>query len=936
MARDGGDGVEGEAYKREMSFRESLPGPVAEALARGATVVTANQRAAHTLRVGFERESRAKGLVSWQPASVMAWDVWTAGLWARMLREGKADKLLLSGVQELQVWRAVIEEDAGEHGSLESVDALAEMAADAWGLLCGFRCRDRVRDAGASEDMRAFRRWEARFRRRCGVEGYLTAAELEEVLIEAAADGALQVRGEILLVGFDKMTPAQEGLAEALGEMGVEVGTYEAAVTAELCLHAAEDKTAELRAAAGWLRRWIQDHPEVEHGARVAVIVPSVDSERSAIDRVFREVLAPELMPITAGMAGGPYEFSLGQPLDTLPMVVAAMDLLRWASGPKGTLPVETVSRLLRSPYFGGRAEVGARAEFDAFRLRRMKVLRPEISIGGLIGLVEGPAGSGASRWAGRLGGLLGQLRGLRRAAERVVEGETDGGPQRAYADWSEAIRELLHAAGWTDGLGDSYSYQMRQRWEGALDQLATLDFAGGRRSFGEALEALETVLQGTVFAPESRDAAIQVMGPLEAAGQEFDVVWFLRAGDMSWPVRSVVNPLLGWPLQREMGMPGANLDEDRRHALRVTRRIAASAGTVVFSYAERDAAMPEAVQRASSMLEGLELGELEFVEETAEREVVALEAVADDEWIPLANPVVRGGAAVLAAQAACGFRAFAEVRLGSTGIERLEPGMDAGQRGELVHGALENFWEAVRTQERLRAMSAEERADVLGAAIDGAIGRAVRGGQMATTAWDVAFLETQRERLMRVLQPWLEQELERTLPFSVRQREAEQRDVAIGPLRLRVRLDRVDETEAGDVLIDYKTGAARAVDWAGERPDAPQLPLYAVLSERPLAGVAFARVQPGKPMGMDGFAAAPGILKRPAEHAFGTLGEQVEAWREVLTRLAEEFYAGDARVRPKSYPQTCAYCEQRLLCRLNPELLVAEEKEEGGEENDG
>jgi hypothetical protein len=61
-----------------------------------------------------------------------------------------------------------------------------------------------------------------------------------------------------------------------------------------------------------------------------------------------------------------------------------------------------------------------------------------------------------------------------------------------------------------------------------------------------------------------------------------------------------------------------------------------------------------------------------------------------------------------------------------------------------------------------------------------------------------------------------------------------------------------------------------------------------------------------------------------------------VEAWREVLTRLAEEFYAGDARVKPKSYPQTCAYCEQRLLCRLNPELLVAEEKEEGGEENDG
>ena len=52
---------------------------------------------------------------------------------------------------------------------------------------------------------------------------------------------------------------------------------------------------------------------------------------------------------------------------------------------------------------------------------------------------------------------------------------------------------------------------------------------------------------------------------------------------------------------------------------------------------------------------------------------------------------------------------------------------------------------------------------------------------------------------------------------------------------------------------------------------------------------------------------------QRPAN-----LEEQVEEWRQVLTSLAEDFYNGDARVRPKSFPTTCTYCAQRLLCRVD------------------
>ncbi len=62
---------------------ELLPVEIAEALERGATVVTGNQRAARALRRGFDRRNRGLGLASWSPAAVMAWDAWTGGVVAR-------------------------------------------------------------------------------------------------------------------------------------------------------------------------------------------------------------------------------------------------------------------------------------------------------------------------------------------------------------------------------------------------------------------------------------------------------------------------------------------------------------------------------------------------------------------------------------------------------------------------------------------------------------------------------------------------------------------------------------------------------------------------------------------------------------------------------------------------------------------------------------
>src|SRR5205823_7250597 len=127
----------------------------------------------------------------------------------RLLIEGHAAQMLLNRTQEHALWRAVLESDR-ELASLRTMDSLAEMAADAWRLVCRYEGQQRLRGAEGSADTRAFQRWARAFERRCRTESFLAPAQLEEVL-RGAVDKALVglPTGGVVLVGFDGMTPAQ-------------------------------------------------------------------------------------------------------------------------------------------------------------------------------------------------------------------------------------------------------------------------------------------------------------------------------------------------------------------------------------------------------------------------------------------------------------------------------------------------------------------------------------------------------------------------------------------------------------------------------------------------------------------------------------------------------------------------------------------------------
>jgi hypothetical protein len=81
--------------------------------------------------------------------------------------------------------------------------------------------------------------------------------------------------------------------------------------------------------------------------------------------------------------------------------------------------------------------------------------------------------------------------------------------------------------------------------------------------------------------------------------------------------------------------------------------------------------------------------------------------------------------------------------------------------------------------------------------------------------------------------------------------------------------------------------------------------------------------------MGIDGYEARNGVLPKATRLKAASLAAQVGEWRATLTALAESFHTGSAAVAPKHYPNTCKYCEQRLLCRLDISTLNADALED-------
>jgi ATP-dependent helicase/nuclease subunit B len=874
--------------------RDELFARLALGRAGGTTVVTPNRRLAQTLAAAFDRRQQASGLAVWETADVLPYAAFVERLYEDALHSELAPglPLLLGPDQEQSLWEDVLRRsNAGD--ALLAVPETAALAREAWTLAHAWDFADGLPGALAGEDATAFAAWAEEYRARTGRERFTDRARLAAVVADVLDEARVRKPALIVAYGFDAMTPQQRTLLEALAARGVAFArSGPARRAAQARRVACVDARAEFQLAARWARARLEANPD----ARIALVVPALHRHKRSLRRALSEVMDP-------GRAGGvlPFNLSLGDSLVGFPLVAHALAALELAGREAA---FEQASRVIRSPFFT-LAETGAQAGagLDAW-LRRCA--EPTVTLDRLAGLLAD---------AGALGAKLRAYASFRR--ERLHDAQSP-------ADWARAFSEALAGLGFPGERGlDSDEYQTLQKWHEVLARLATLERVVPRMGFAAALARIRRMAGETLFQPETPDVPIQVLGVLEAAGMTFDHLWVSGLSDEAWPAPPHPNPFVPLRLQRAAGVPNATPASALEFAERLTAGWLAGAGEVVLSHPLREGDHDLAPSPFVARIPASELTLPDYGSWCARvHGSAALERIPDATAPALGHDrAIRGGASLLKDQSACPFRAFAVRRLAARGVDVPHAGLDAMERGTLVHRVLEAVWRRLGTKRALDALAAPELDALLTRAADEAIAQA-RTKRPTTLRGRFATIE--RDRLVGLAGDWLAVERGRD-DFTVLPVE-DRRVAMVGPLALTVRLDRVDEAATGErIVIDYKTSRPGLPSILRPRLDEPQLPLYATAAEPGAAAAAFAQVRAGE-MRFVGLARAEGLLPgvatpAEAERQSGAQPDwdaQVAFWRRELERLAVEFAAGRADVSPKRGSLTCRECAVQPFCRIH------------------
>jgi ATP-dependent helicase/nuclease subunit B len=884
-------------------------------LDRGGQLITANARSARDLRHfhGEHQAARAQQ-DAWASPQIYDWHSWLAEMWQRLLLTGTESRLLLSGPQEEFLWASIIRPEV-ETRSLISPQEVARLARTAWERLATYGGLARLRQGpwGAADNDRSntantqepelFRRWAIEFERRCQRNGWLSSAVLPWVIAEAIAQRTLEVPAEIAWSGFDRTTPAEAALRAALEAAGGLQSDAASDRVADPRRIAAQASEQEIEACAQWARDLLRDRSD----ARIGILLPNPADVRAQLDRVFRRIL----MPASTGLRVSPerplYEFTLGLPLGDVPMVRSALLLLQWMAAP---IEREQISWLLASGFFALSEDTTALAVADT-KLQQEELMPPEMSLGLLLARLER---------AGNTAGAVGRWASAMRQAKAIIHPLLDR--DRSCRQWVDAIADALRAAGWPGTRAeDSVSFQVRDRWHDILVALASLDFAGTRLSYGKFLGYLLSQAHSALFTAESEDAPVSISGVLESAGRLYDAVWVLQATDDAWPIRSSAHSMLPQWLQAELAMPRGDAQQDAAFSSAVFKRLQQSSSQLVFSYAREGANGP---QRPAPLLAAITEENTAAISEP--RSLFLAEAFEDTSAIAWPGGAHEaGGQDTLKMQAACPFQAFAVKRLGTRDQRSSAHGLDAAQRGILLHNVLHTLWNDPRMKSSI-GLHALVASNILAPCIEEHVDRWLGTFAADGSEWTETYLQLERQRLCTLIDSWLMLELDRP-PFEVEKTE-QTNPVEIAGLKLRIRLDRVDrlvsdEDSAGRILLDYKTGDANSARWMGPRIDEPQLPLYAVAGKvDALRDVFFAQLRPGKlcftGSGADSQAlVSVNATAKSAVESAAAFNAALGSWREWLDETSRQFQDGLATVDPKKEAETCRYCPLGSLCRV-------------------
>lgn len=886
------------------------------------------RRLALSLQKAHQQKQLALGHSQWAPLNVKTLAGWLDELIQHAYLMGElpnqqAPKKQLSSLQERLIWQQVIASHFKDHAMNDLFDmkGLAALCIEANHYVEAWQLKIANTD-DLAEETKAFLRWQAAFKKQCDGINRLEAVRYFDWQIDCLQAGIGDLPAAITFVGFDQTAPQEVTLRKVLSARGCDVNERSNGLDLPgVAQHVIkQDLEDEVRAMVGWAKNAYMQNPNV----KLAMVVPQLQTLRNKIADLIDDVFQPEALRPSLVDAPRLYNFSLGLPLIQQPVIQLAINLIQCLI--RRNFAQSDFSELLLSPYWSAsEQEADHRALLDA---KMREHLAQNLTWPQVLRFI---------RFASETLSLNQLIQHLD-AALALMTAE----PKRQLPSlWAAAFTTWLDALHWSGERADSsHEYQAKQAWAKALTALADLDFMQDKLNAAQACALLQQICQEQVFQPETvGNPPLQVLGIMEALSEPVDALWVMGMNDDVWPMPARPNPLLPAYVQREAHVTNADSAVQTAFAMNIHQRLLHSASTIFFSSSERSG---EKLLRASPFMQSLPIAERHCLpaETLAERfsrdETQAMESLID-----IAGPMVvegehvRGGTGLIRAQAICPAWAFYQFRLGARALRLPKSGLDAAERGQLVHGALEAFWQNddhFRHYADLIQMDEATLSNAISDAVDQSINQFK---QLYRDVFSPNTLMLEHERISRLISDWLLYEKTRGVNFTITACEVEQKSMING-IEVTLKIDRVHALPNGGLeLVDYKTGRMPNMrSWADERITEPQLPIYAVLyhaGDQPVAGVQFGMVKTKdhqfngvSVLNFDGE-----VEKRKPDFIRDfTDWQHLKAhWQTAIEGLVDEIKAGFAPVTFTS-EDDLLYCEVLPLLRLPERVLQFEQSQ--------
>jgi probable DNA repair protein len=865
---------------------------VFDAANSGQTLLAPTTELAAALFDWVERRHLAAGHELWPTPRIRDFSGWLRERYAeRQLLDASLPRCL-NDVEERELWRSVILEGAGGAELLEPNGA-AQSARRARRALVEYGIPLEKLADYATEESLAFLDWNRRFEARC--------RELHCIAPDQLLDSAPTSNG-LVWIESPIWRPVVRRWLEHNAAMLL---PPRAAAPSPPRTVAAASPAAELAAMAEWAAGHLRASPNF----RAWICIPDLNLRRAEVADAFDAVLAPERFSLAGADVPAPYAVAGGTPLADYPPVRAALAAL---AATTGMLSFEAFSDLLRMPqlHFSA-ADAGAAAQLDV-ELRS-----------------RGPSEAGLADWlllAEKPGAPAVTLYALKYLRAFLATLDAARGAH-SLSEWVTLWIAAFEAGPWVlRQRWSSTEFQAAERFRELLASLATGDALFGKQGPAAAIRILSRAARDTAFQPQTGIPAVWVSAQIMDPWLAYDGLWVAGCSEDRWPPPLDPIGLLPVKLQRDYGVIPAGIESQLQLAEDLQERWLLRAGNCVFSCADSSDGrsttpsplLPAAAEPTSSSPQPHWQAQA--------LHAPPLEVLRDDAAPPFAADVERTrGVSTLRAQSRCAFRGYAEGRLLTDRLEKPVPGFNMRERGELVHHALEYIWGQLKGSAGLAAMDPEP----LEALVADGVSRAI-AKQCEQRDPGARWRRREHPRMTALLHKWLVIERLRE-PFTVEQLEQGAQIAHHGGLNFRVRIDRVDRLlDGGRVLIDYKTGIV-SPDWRGDRPDNPQLPVYALLQPDSLVAVAYGMVNAGK-CGFVAEHSRPTVFKPSSRKPSSMEGmpdfpSLIALWSERLEVIAAQFAAGHAEVAPTV--RACRSCNLQPLCRIPSALDDQESPDE-------